>query len=250
VLPPRKNPAAPSRFKVVLRQPKPKKPWRLWLIVFALWLLSLLAVAGLAAMQFLPSPETDQEEAARQVTLLQAQLEELRQKQATLEASEQISRAANAEIQATLVERDEEIASLRANIAFYERLVGATAQRRPLSAYSVDFTPEAAGSWHYNVMLTQNLNRGGVSRGQMRFSIEGVKDGKLSTLSWHELHQRENQPGQNFSFRYFQQLNGSIMLPEGFIPQRVRISVSGGESQTFDWKTTDNNNQAITPDPS
>ncbi len=34
------------------------------------------------------------------------------------------------DIQSLLAERDEQIAALRADVAFYERLVGATAQRK------------------------------------------------------------------------------------------------------------------------
>jgi len=244
VLPPRKTPPKPSLFQVVPRQNRSKAEcWRWRLILGLLWLLSLLLVAGITARYISPPPE-GLNEALQLVASQRLQIEELLQKQATLEASEQISRAANSEVQATLVERDEEIASLRTDVAFYERLVGATSQRRGLNAHSIEFASEAAGTWHYNVVLTQNLNRGAISRGQMRFSIEGVQEGKLTTLDWDALHQRQTTPGQDYSFRYFQQLNGSIMLPSGFTPQRVRISLSGSggnNTQTFDWKTVENN---------
>jgi len=244
VLPPRKTPPSPSRFQVVPRQTRSKADRLRWIGIFAvLWLLSLLAVGWLTARYISPPPE-GLEEALNLVAQQRVQIEELKQKQATLEASEQISRAANSEVQTTLVERDEEIASLRADVAFYERLVGATSQRRGLNAHSVEFAAETAGTWHYSVVLTQNLNRGAISNGHMRFSIEGVQGGKLTTLEWDALHQKPNTPGQDYSFRYFQQLNGSIMLPEDFTPQRVRISLSGSggnNTQTFDWKTTENN---------
>ena len=141
---------------------------------------------------------------------------ELRQKQATLEASDRISRAANTEVQSSLAERDEEIAGLRADVAFYERLVGSTSQRKGLNTHSIEFSPEAAGTWQYTAVLTQNLNRGAISQGQMRFTVEGVKNGKLATISWDDLHQRSKVPGQDYSFRYFQQLTGSVMLPADF----------------------------------
>jgi len=244
VLPPRKTPPKPSRFQVVPRQTYSKaNRWRWILGIGLLWLLSLLFVSWITTLYISPPPE-GLDEALQLVAQQRLQIEELRQKQATLEAAEQINRAANSEVQTTLVERDEEIASLRADVAFYERLVGATSQRRGLNAHSVDFTAESAGTWHYNVVLTQNLNRGAISRGQMQFSIEGVQEGKLTTLDWNALHQRQNTPSQDYSFRYFQQLNGSIMLPENFTPQRVRISLSGSggnNTQVFDWKTTENN---------
>jgi hypothetical protein len=72
---------------------------------------------------------------------------------ATLTRSDQISRDANRDLQGSLAERDEEIAGLRADVAFYERLVGATAQRRGLAVHALKM---AAGrpAWHFTA-LTQ-----------------------------------------------------------------------------------------------
>ncbi|MEE7546540.1 hypothetical protein HF319_05370, partial [Xanthomonas sp. Kuri4-1] len=171
------------------------------------------------------------------------QIEELKQRQINLTVSDKISRAANNEVQASLAERDEQIAALRADVAFYERLVGATSQRKGLNAHSIEFARDAGGSWRYSVVLTQNLNRGAISQGQLRFAVEGVRAGKLTSVTWNELHQRPEVAGQPYSFRYFQQLDGSVILPKDFTPQRVRISLSGDGApvnQTFDWKLAGN----------
>lgn len=228
------------RFRVVPSRRIPDRTFRILLAVA--WLASLVVVALVStrlAAPGLANVRDGARTAQRDAEQRQRQLEELGQRVITLERSDQISRAANIELQASLAERDEEIAGLRADVAFYERLVGSTSQRKGLNTHSVEFSPEAAGSWHYTVVLTQNLNRGAISQGQMRFSVEGVKDGKLTTVGWDELHQRQGVAGQAYSFRYFQQLEGSIMLPADFTPQRVRVSLSGSggnASQVFDWK--------------
>jgi hypothetical protein len=49
-----------------------------------------------------------------------------------------------------------------------------------------------------------------------------VRAGKLARIGWDELHQKQGAPAQAYSFRYFQQLEGSVILPAGFVPQRVR----------------------------
>ncbi len=234
-----------SRFQVTLKGARHNP--RGWLVAILIaWALSLVLVWLLAAR--FATPEMGDmgnrlRQSQRQLAEQQKLVEELKQRQATLLASDRISRAANTEVQASLAERDEEIAGLRADVAFYERLVGATSQRKGLNAHAVEFAPEAAGTWHYSVVLTQNLNRGAISQGQMRFSLEGVKNGKLTTVSWDELHQRKAVPGQEYSFRYFQQLSGSVMLPKDFTPQRVRVSLSGSggaTTQNFDWKLAGN----------
>ncbi|RBG58281.1 hypothetical protein BRM42_07495, partial [Xanthomonas oryzae pv. oryzae] len=183
------------------------------------------------------------QQAQRSQAQQRRQIEQLQQRQVNLAMSDKISRAANIEVQASLAERDEQIAALRADVAFYERLVGSTAQRKGLNAHSVQFTAEAGGTWNYSVVLTQNLNRGAISQGQLRFVVEGVRAGKLVTVSWNELHQKPNAAGQPYSFRYFQQLDGSVILPKDFTPQRVNISLSGDGApvnQTFDWKVAGN----------
>jgi hypothetical protein len=91
------------------------------------------------------------------------------------------------------------------------------------------------------VTLTQNLNRGAISKGQMRFVVDGVRGGKLATLGWDELTQAQNAPGKPFSFRYFQQLEDNVILPPGFTPQRVRVSLKGAGApvdQSFPWSAS------------
>jgi len=222
----------PQRF-VIVPQRSGFRGWA-WVLAAA-WIVSLAAV-GWAATRIAAPPSTGTSQLdGRKFASLNDELAELRQRVTTLRRSDQITRNANIEMQATLAEREEEISGLRADVAFYERLVGSTGQRRGLNAHEAVFAPEAGGTWHYTITLTQNLNRGAISKGTMRFSVEGVRAGKLASLKWDELLQTPGAPGQPFSFRYFQQLEGSVMLPAGFTPQRVRVQLNGGGDQVFDW---------------
>ena len=178
--------------------------------------------------------------AEQQLASQRSRLQELSQRETTLSVSDKISREANGDLQGTLAERDEEISALRADVAFYERLVGPTQQRKGLNVFSSEFIAGAGAAWHYQIVLTQNLNRGAISQGQMHFVIEGVRAGKLATVNWSELHQQPSAPGQTYSFRYFQTLDGRVMLPRDFTPQRVRVVLDNegvAVEQAFDWKT-------------
>src|SRR3546814_12474943 len=89
--------------------------------LFRAWWLALVVVAALAFgawgawKTFAPADATARPRDQR------AQVEALEQQVATLKRSDQISRDANRDLQGTLAERDEEIAGLRADVAFYER---------------------------------------------------------------------------------------------------------------------------------
>ncbi|MFT4257140.1 MAG: hypothetical protein QM599_09325 [Pseudoxanthomonas sp.] len=214
-------------------------------VVALLWLASLGALwwftgGGYAA----PGAGNDARglhAARRELKQLREKIAELAQREATLSRSDQISRRANADLQGTLAERDQEIASLRSDVAFYERLVGPTAERHGLNVFSSEFANEGGSAWQYRIVLTQNLNRGAISAGRMRFAVEGTRDGRAATLDWAQLHPDPGAPEQPYSFRYFQQLEGSVTLPAGFVPQRVRVSLHGDDvaiERDFSWKAS------------
>lgn len=227
----------PSRFEIVPRQGRSPR----WLLPVALFVLGAVAGGGLLWWRQAPPPGDPRAALAdreRRLAEQQGVIRELQQQVATLSRSDQISREANRDVQSMLAEKDEEIAGLRADVAFYERFVGNAGSRRSLAVHSAEFAPEAGGSWRYEVVLTQSVNRGGLTRGQMTFAVEGVREGRLSTVNWDELHQKPGAPAQDYSFRYFQRLGGSVILPAGFTPQRVRVSLRGSGAsveQTFAW---------------
>jgi hypothetical protein len=219
-----------------LRLPPLRRRTRWALIALAaLWIGSVgLAWWGSARSPRLASLTAENERLREQTKLL----DDLRQRTITLKRSDDISRAANQELQTSLAERDEEVSALRADVAFYERLVGTSGQRRGLSVHSVKMQQDANGSWHYDATLTQNLNRGKISQGDLTLQIEGAKAGKLQTLLWNDLLQKPDATPQPFEFRYFQKVEGSVMLPPGFTPHRLRVYLrSEGTTiqQAFPW---------------
>lgn len=175
-------------------------------------------------------------------TALRARSEKLSQEVSTLRRSDQISRDANRDLERTLAERDEEIAGLRADIAFYERFVGATGQRRGLSVHDLEMRLQSGDAWHFVATLTQNVNRGAVNSGRITLALEGTRNDKLERLSWSTLRKQTNAPGLGYSFKYFQQVEGEVMLPAGFKPLRVtvRLVPEGGSAveQSFPWPET------------
>ena len=182
-----------------------------------------------------------------------ATTEALAQQVSMLTRSDQVSRQANARVQATLAEREEQIAQLRADVDFYERLVGATGQRRGLSVHAIRLQPQGTDAWQFAATLTQNLNRGGVSAGQMTLTVEGTQAGKLRKLAWSDLRRQPKAPPVAYSFKYFQQVEGDVFLPAGFSPVRVEVRLqprSGGSvSESFTWADAARDSGGATASP-
>jgi len=158
---------------------------------------------------------------------------------AVLERSEQVAKAALADVQQTMRERDEEIDALRADLAFYGRLVGG-ARREGLAVHMLTLKAvKDSQAWNFVVTLTQNFKRGQDVKGRVTVSVEGVQAGKLTTLDWAALSQGQNNAGIEYGFKYFQQVSGTIMLPPGFAANRVIVHAEGDggrADQEFAWK--------------
>ena len=70
-------------------------------------------------------------------------------------------------------------------------------------------------------------------------SVEASEDGRMRKLPWSELRQQQDAPGVAYSFKYFQQVEGDIVLPPGVKPVRliVRLVPASGPpvEQSLTW---------------
>jgi hypothetical protein len=233
--------AEPRSSYRILPQGRPPRVRR-WLVAlaFVAWAATVVLAWRTASESAAPGlAELSQDHARLRAehAVASAELTGLRQREANLARSDQVSREANAALQGTLAESEARIATLRQELAFYERLAGGAATGG-LRVHTAEFTREAAGTWRYRLVLSQGKRRSGKTAGALRFAIDGVRDGRMASLDWNALHHAAEAPAQAFAFRYFQSLTGSVMLPEGFVPQRVRVQLRGeqeSKEQTLAW---------------
>lgn len=227
-MPPSRNPYV-VRFDDVARQRRMR-----WLLGL-LWLASLLCVLGIGLVL---NPEVIRDDNANQVEGLTQENAALKGRESMLRRSEQVARIALEDLQRTLGDRQEEIAGLRADLAFYGRLVGG-ARKEGLAIQALRLRPVAdSRAWNFAVTLTQNIKRDKDVEGDVQISIDGVVAGKLTSMDWKSLQQRDPAPGIGYRFKYFQQVRGTVMLPEGFTPSRLHVKASGdggSAEQDFDW---------------
>lgn len=211
-------------------------------LLAVLWLASV-AGAAFAGAQF-AAPLLSRSQA--QLTALRAtageqaaELESVRSGVAAAERDAQVAQAANRELRDTLREREQEIAALRADLGFYQRLVGGS-ERRTLGVHTIALRPLSdPRAFAFELTLTQNLKKGALTQGKAQIAVEGVRGGNVVTIPWRELSGRDDGAPLEFSFKYFQRIEGTLALPESLVPNRILVTASsaGGEraEQAFAW---------------
>lgn len=238
----------PPRF-VVRRLEDLSVARRKRLLLLAAWLGSLVAVA-LVTWAAVSARQPHRLGASTAVAGGDAGGEALRQQVANGQRDSQVAEIAARELRRNLAERDEEISGLRADLAFYTRLVGNGGQRDGLKiqgarATAVKGSPDA---WNLVVTLTRSTRGGDPVKGDLRLAVEGIQDSRVRTLEGTDLGLAVSGEGLPFAFRYFQQVQGSFTLPTGFQPTRLRLQAKGAGADavvaTLPWTDVIRNDEA------
>lgn len=162
----------------------------------------------------------------------------LREKKAVLERAAQIEKKAYAELDINLKILQAEVLELKEELAFYRGIVspGSASAGLRLQRFRIEATGQPR-SFRSKVMLTQVLKNHRLARGHVRLSMEGLLNGQLMTLSLKDLTVKQIKEIK-YRFKYFQNLEETLVLPEGFKPLRAMIQViPRGRSKTIIEKT-------------
>ncbi|MGH8163471.1 MAG: DUF6776 family protein [Rhodanobacteraceae bacterium] len=191
--------------------------------------------------------------AAAQVLALARRNDDLQDQLAILQRDRQVSRIADRLLQKTLTDRDEEIRSLRADQAFYSKLVGTDQKPGGLGVHGVALMPVAhTHAFNYVVTLTRSAEGGQENDGKLSVAVDGIRADKLTTLEGAPLVGAAAADGLPFAFKYFQQVRGTLMLPADFTPNKLRITLDPRDgalvTRTLAWgDALQNETTGVTP---
>lgn len=232
-----------SSTPLIVQPHDPARTRRLRAALVLAWIISLVVIWFTATHLAAPGMFDAQQrlskaESAR--SQLQIELEQAKQKLSISERSDQISRSANDVLQEQLTTREEEVASLRADLAFYQRLMGGKAPRQGLTVQQLALRRIGDGQgYELRATLTQNLRKGEITNGDVTIRVEGMWKGELKNLGWGELAQHKPE-STTFSFKYFQELDASFVLPADFTPTRVVLMLKSAQGdqieRAFPWE--------------
>ncbi len=176
-----------------------------------------------------------------QLTEAEAANRRLSSRVAVLERAEQIDRQAYGEVERSLRQVQDEMLELKEEVAFYRGIVSPaeTASGLNVTRFSL-FGMGEEGVYRFKLVLTQLRTNNRLVKGHARIAIEGVLHGKQTQLSLKEVS-GGTLDRLKLRFKYFQNIEGDIVLPEGFLPSRVIVEVApAGKGwkhfkKSFDW---------------
>jgi hypothetical protein len=166
----------------------------------------------------------------------------LRQKIALLETSRGVDREAYSQVEGTLADLQRQLQEQREELDFYRTIVTPADGVSGLRIQELRLSPGVEGSsFRLQLVLVQAAQHDQTISGVVDMTVEGAEAGKAVTYDLARLVTDEEPVPIGFSFRYFQNLEREVTLPDGFTPERVNVEVTpnGRQAkairQSFDW---------------
>lgn len=166
---------------------------------------------------------------------------ELRGKLADLETGRVSQQQEREELARTVTDLQTQVARQAQDLQFYRGIVSTTVGAPNVKVQRFQIVKgSAARRYKLRIVLVQAARPENVVSGTVALTVEGSERGRAVTYNLPRLtpDARAQVP---FSFRYFQDLDQEIVLPEGFQPARVNVEVrasgraSSPATQSYTW---------------
>lgn len=154
---------------------------------------------------------------------------------AKFEVESDVDQEANNNVRASIGSMRQQIAELESEISFYKGLMDPSDGNQGISIASVDLRPTSdARKFEFALVLQQRSQEHSIVSGSVNVNVVGSKDGYDLTLPISDLSEDINSSSIEYRFKYFQNIEGTIELPEDYQPRRIDVLVIGsGASSVY-----------------
>lgn len=189
------------------------------------------------------SAKRERNQYLEEIQILEERNSELREQVALFETSKEVDREGYRQVEDNLVELQAKILAQQEDLAFYRSIVSPSDSKSGLriQEFQVQQRPEKS-LFRLRLVLVQSKKHDRRVSGVVNLSVTGARDGlpvsyELADLSPAGLEAER----MAYSFKYFQDFEEDVILPEGFQPDRVNVEVRPNSrsakpiKQSFDW---------------
>ena len=166
----------------------------------------------------------------------------LRQQLLNLEQSGTVDQRALDSVQQTIVGLREKISQLEEDVLFYKQIMSPENDESGLVIGQLDLVAtEEPGTIRYKMELKQQGNNENLINGYANINVVGMRNYQEVSIPLNELSSVEPEEDIRLQFRYFQNIEGELMLPDNFEPTKVQIlAVAEGSNaktvqKSFGW---------------
>lgn len=218
--------ALPTRILIAIKRPG------LWLLALLAILLAVITLIWSAYLYGQREAGFDRSQAMNAVSELHQQLEDLQKrydenqhKAAMIKRTSQIDDDANEQLKKSLNDSQQEVMSLKKELAFYKSVVTPEHEKRSVAIQTISLQQDETGEYRYKIMVSQRGRNDKVVRGRIEIKIEGTEAGKVKVLSLSDVSNKTKNVTK-FGFKYFQNFKGTMSLPKSFTPENLRVVVT------------------------
>lgn len=180
-------------------------------------------------------------DARQQIKALEQERNALRRELAMVKQDAEVDRESIASIRERIKQLQDERLKMEEELAFLRGIVSTTSKKQALRVQNFKLEPGLEGNQYlYRFSVTQVINSGIVAKGVIAISVEGLQDGSARVLPLAEISD-DKSSHIKMRFRFFQNVEGKLQLPDGFEPASFNVEVkpSGGKLETvkesFNW---------------
>ena len=181
--------------------------------------------------------------ASARIRSLEAENAKQRGQLEAAEVARRVDQEGYKQVNKSLGDMQSQIARLNQDLSFYRGLVQPDSVIH-VKVQQMQIVPETvAGQYRLKFVLMQTGKPDKEVTGSAAITIDGLQQGKPSSLTFAQVAP-SRRVSLAYSFRYFQDYEELIQLPQGFEPTRVGIEIRSGKDrdlshsfrQAFVWK--------------
>ena len=208
----------------------PYRPGRKRLYICAVLALLALASAlsywlgGYAIKRDYLQLKAERELMIKELQESEATREEISQRLANASLGAEVDRNTVNEIRATVREHQQTIAGLNEEISFYKGLMAPTEREKGLGIRSWEvYSTNDPRRFQFKLTAQQLAHKHRLLKGSLSVRLVGQLLGEEEVIPLSSVSEQIEGQNMKLRFKYFQNFDGELQLPEGFEPQRVDI---------------------------
>jgi hypothetical protein len=230
----------------------PYRPWQAWWLRGGVVAVVLLTAASAYEYGYRRGvfengdARAERDQLQSEMVLVASENTALRQRILNLEQASTVDKQALESVQQTIVGLRENISQLEEDVLFYKQIMSPENAESGLVIGQLDLVAtESPGTIRYKLELKQQGNNENLVTGYANINVLGQQDDQEVSIPLRNLSSSEQSLDIRLQFRYFQNIEGELVLPDDFEPTKVQIlAVAEGAGaktvqKSFGWLVED-----------